>query len=409
MPVPSNFCVVFVSGFFSVIRFARSRPSLRFVRPLLLTTLLLCWPTLGLAVEVRVSKEASSRIVVGSDERIDDTLIATGETVTIDGVVSGNLIAAARRVTVNGTVEGDLITAAQEVELPGTVEGNAFTFSQEIEVNGEVGGSLHSFAEQVRVHQEANVEGDFIAFGSEVSADGSVRRDVLAFAGMTDVRGRVGRNLTAWTGRLSLLAPAEVDGNLTAHVGDADDVQIEVGATIGGQRDIQVRAPGDDRSRFARPGFYLWQAFRLGTGFVTGLVLFLLFPVLFANRPGSGAALLRNVGVGFLTLVATPVAAVIVMVTVFGLPIGLLGLLCWLVGLYFAVLVVAAFAGQALLKKPFDRLGSFAPALLVGLLLWVVVTSVPFLGALVRFFAVLLGLGVIVNQVRGRFQSREAV
>ena len=114
-------------------------------------------------------------------------------------------------------------------------------------------------------------------------------------------------------------------------------------------------------------------------------------------------------GIGFLTLVATPVAAVLVMVTVIGLPIGLLGLLCWLAGLYFAVLVVAAFAGQALLKKPFDRLGSFAAALLVGLLLWVVLTSVPFLGALVRFFAVLLGLGVIANHVRAGFQSRAAL
>jgi hypothetical protein len=114
-------------------------------------------------------------------------------------------------------------------------------------------------------------------------------------------------------------------------------------------------------------------------------------------------------GIGFLTLVATPVAAVIVMFTVFGLPIGLLGLLCWLVGLYLAVLVVAAFAGQLLLKKPFDRLGSFAPALLIGLLLWVIVTSVPFLGGFVHFFAVLLGLGVIVNQVRTQFLSRDAV
>ena len=379
---------------------------MRPVGPLLLMTLFL-WPALSPAVEVRVA-DASARVVIGSDERIDDTLIVAGETVTIDGIVSGNVIAAARRITVNGTITGDLIAAAQEVDLPGTVEGNAFTFSQEVELNGDVGESLHSFAERVRLRPDGSVEGDVIAFGSEVSADGSVGRDLLAFAAMTDVRGKVGRNLEAWTAGLSLQAPAEVDGNLTAHVDDADDVQVEPGATIGGQRDIQVRARRVDTSRFASLGFYGWQTFRLAAGFATGLVLFLLAPALFANPPTSGAALLRNVGIGFLTLVATPVAALVVMVTVIGLPIGLLGFLCWLVGIYFAVLVVAAFAGQSLLKKPFDRLGSFAAALLVGLLLWVVLTSVPFLGALVRFFAVLLGLGVIVNQVRASFQSREA-
>ncbi len=407
MQVLRNSSAASVSGFSTVSRFAGGRPSLRLVRPILLMILLL-WPALSPAVEVRVG-DASARVVIGSDERIDDTLIVAGETVTIDGIVSGNVIAAARRITVNGTITGDLIAAAREVDLPGTVEGNAFTFSQEVELNGDVGESLHSFAEQVRLRPDASVEGDVIAFGSEVSADGSVGRDLLAFAAMTDVRGKVGRNLEAWTARLSLQAPAEVDGNLTAHVDDADDVQVEPGATIGGRRDIQVRARRVDTSRFASPGFYGWQIFRLGAGFATGLVLFLLVPALFANRPASGLALLRNVGIGFLTLVATPVAAVLVMVTVIGLPIGLLGLLCWLAGLYFAVLVVAAFAGQALLKKPFDRLGSFAAALLVGLLLWVVLTSVPFLGALVRFFAVLLGLGVIANHVRAGFQSRAAL
>ena len=254
MSVPSNFCVSSLGGLFSVGRPARGRRTLRSARPLLLTTLFL-WPTLSLAVEVRVGKDASAHVVIGSDERINDSLVVAGETVTIDGIVVGNVIAAARRITVNGTITGDLIAAAQEAELPGTVEGNAFTFSQEVELSGEVGESLHSFAEQVRLRPDANVDGDVIPFGSEVSADGSVGRDVLAFAAMTDVRGKVGRNLEAWTARLSLQAPAEVDGNLTAHVDDADNVHVESGATIGGRRDIQVRPPIVDPSKFATPGF----------------------------------------------------------------------------------------------------------------------------------------------------------
>ena len=377
-------------------------PSWPLLPTLAFAALSLGWPSTGTAVEVRVAGELASQMVVGAGERVDDSLVVAAEVVRIDGVVAGNLIAAARRIVVSGVIEGDLIAAAREIELSGTVQGNVFTFSQTVELNAQVEGSSHSFAEKVRLRPTARVDQDSIAFGSEVMVDGSIGRDLLAFAGTTELGGTVGRNLTAWTGRLFVFAPGNVEGDLTAHVRDSENVDVDPDAFIGGNRDVQIRPQTfrEDRSRFSQPSFYTGQLLRIGAGLVTGLALFSLFPALFANRPTAPAALLRSAGIGFLALVATPVAAVIAMITVLGLPVGLLAMLSWLAALYFAVLIVAAFAGQALLKTPFDRLGSFALALLVGLLLWAVVTSVPLVGGLVRFVAVLLGLGVIVNQLR---------
>ncbi|HEY7515479.1 MAG TPA: zf-HC2 domain-containing protein, partial [Vicinamibacteria bacterium] len=90
------------------------------------------------ALERRVARDDSESIVVRAGETVDDSLLAAGETVSVDGVVTGNLVACARRVTVRGSVQGDLIVAAQEVDLDGTVEGNVMGFAQELKQRGRV-------------------------------------------------------------------------------------------------------------------------------------------------------------------------------------------------------------------------------------------------------------------------------
>ena len=50
--------------------------------------------------------------MVGANETIDDTLLATGNIVRVEGVVNGDLLAFGGSVEVRGTVKGDLISFA---------------------------------------------------------------------------------------------------------------------------------------------------------------------------------------------------------------------------------------------------------------------------------------------------------
>jgi len=89
------------------------------------------------------------------------------------------------------------------------------------------------------------------------------------------------------------------------------------------------------------------------------------------------------------------VAAFLVMLTVIGLPLGLLTLASWFAALYLAGIVVAAILGARLLRRGTATLGEFAVALPAGLVALAVATSIPILGILVRFLAVLCGLGLL--------------
>jgi hypothetical protein len=118
----------------------------------------------------------------------------------------------------------------------------------------------------------------------------------------------------------------------------------------------------------------------------------------------SALSVFRAAGIGFLVLIATPIAAIVLGVTLIGLPVALLGLVAWLTGLYLAKIFVAALVGQTLMTSPTSRPGSFALALLLGLVLVFVAVNLPYLGGWIRALVVLLGLGIGFVQVRAYWQ-----
>ena len=357
----------------------------------------------GAAVETHTARRAA--FVVAKGHTIDDTLLFRGETLIIDGVVTGNVIAFAERVEINGTVKGDVITFAGIELINGTVEGNVYSFVQRVEVNGTVGGSLHAFAQRVAVGSAGRVERDVLAFAGKVEVDGAVARDIVASAGMVGVGGDLGRNLVAHAGQVRLRGRARVGGDLKVWVKKEENLQVDSGAIVVGTTETKIKEAAP--SRFTRPKFYLWQGMWLAAAFVTGLLLYWLFPALFKTRLETGGAVVRTVGLGFLALVATPVAALVAGITVIGLPLALLGVLTLAVGIYLAKSLVGVFVGRALRRSFGGQPAQFALDLLVGLVVLAVATHIPYVGWFVTLLVVLLGLGIAVSNARRSWQRTE--
>jgi hypothetical protein len=131
--------------------------------------------------------------------------------------------------------------------------------------------------------------------------------------------------------------------------------------------------------------------------FVSTLVLGLLFLYLLPRYTGSAVAALRqrpwaSLGIGFVAFVVTPVASVILLITVLGAPLGLMAAALFLVAIYAARVFVIIRVGAALfawMGKPVREVW----ALVIGLVIYSIVTAIPFLGWIVTWAVVLFGLG----------------
>ena len=354
----------------------------------------------SLALEVRGARGERDRVVIAAGETVDDSLAVAGDVVEVDGTVTGNLFAAGHRVILRGTVKGDLMAVAERVEIEGTVEGNVFAGGDTVIVRGSVGRSVHGAGDTVRIESAGRVDGDVVGFADTIDSDGRVGRDLVAFTGLTNVRGEVARDVSVRTRRLHLDAPARIGGNVVARVRDAAAVQVDAGAIVSGKTDTRLLPK--EKSRYTRVGFYVWKLIWLAAAFLVGLALHALWPGLFPARVPGSVALLRAAGLGFVALVVVPAAAVLLMLTLIGLPAGLLVLGLWLAGLYLAQILVATVVGRGLLQKADAPPASMAPVLLVGLVFVAVSVNLPFVGGLLRFLVLVLGLGLaLIGAHRG--------
>jgi cytoskeletal protein CcmA (bactofilin family) len=342
---------------------------------------------------------------VAAGETIDDSLLAVGETVSIDGDVNGDLLAFARLVTIRGNVSGDVISAGETVEIQGKVGGSVFGAGRAVTLTQtRVGRNFYGAGSDVAVGTGSEIVGNATVAGATVSVDGKVGVDVTSAARDFVLRGEVTRNVVATGQTVTLLAPATVGGDLTARVGELDKVQIASGATVRGNVDKQILEAMRERaegSKYLRPSFYVWQVVRLGAAFLSGLVLLWLFPGLqTASLADAGAAVKAGV-FGLVAAIALPVIALIACITVVGLPLGIIGAIVWLLGLYFAKTVVAQLIGRTLFRSA-HGVPHYAATLLAGLVIVIIAINLPWIGWLFGLVLTLLGLGMLVNYVSER-------
>jgi hypothetical protein len=184
-----------------------------------------------------------------------------------------------------------------------------------------------------------------------------------------------------------------------------NEPQIEPGATLQGRQTVTLPRPGP------RDGWGIAQAlgtivlFGLGAGVLAGVILLAVGPRFIEDavarmRAAPGGSLLAGLGV----FVLVPLAAFLLMVTVIGLPIGLVMLLA-LPLLWLTASVMAAFGlADWLLNRP-RREASLTMRLvqlLVGVVVLTLIGLIPVVGPLVWLIALLLGLGATWRVLRLR-------
>ena len=294
-----------------------------------------------------LERRHSEIVTVRASETVDDTLLASGNIVRVEGVVNGDVLAFGGTVEVRGTVKGDLVSFAKRIVVSGTVEGNIYNCSNSLDLDGQVGHSLYGLMQSLRVNDRGRVGEGMVVGAGDVSLEGDVTRSVTLYAGNADVSGSVGRELSMAGDNLTLTNTARIGGNLSARVRHLANVHIADGATITGTRDIQVRVR---ENRFTHPIFYFFAAVWLAAAMLVGWLILILFPGFFQASTHAVGSGWRSLVLGIAVLAGVPVAMILLAITLVGLPASIMLLMAYLVAIYLAKIWVGAFLGQMLLK-----------------------------------------------------------
>ncbi len=244
---------------------------------------------------------------------------------------------------------------------------------------------------------------DAVIFDGDATIAGTVLNDVVAFNGDVTVSGDVLGSVVALNGKVTLESGARVGGDVVS----SEPAAIAEGATVVGTTSSSGLPTNFNVGKFVTVSrVAVWVATSVSS-FLLGLLL-----LLFAPRAGEAVATTassmfgRSVGIGFAVFFGLPIAALIALITLVGIPFGA-GLLLALGLLFWIGYVAAAIAiGRLLVKPPTSRLLAF----LAGWLILRVVAIIPGFGGLVWFLATVFGLGAIAVAARraGRIDTPAA-
>lgn len=357
-------------------------------------------PSRTSAAEFRVEDEGTAK--VDADESIDDTVFLGGKTAVVAGEVDGDVFAAAERVEITGRVRGNVYAAGQSVTISGEIGGNVHAAGKNVELDAKVPGSGYLAGQNVTLTEGSELSrGGFLA-GETVRSKGKVGRSLYFAADEMELGGNVEAEMHGFGRQVSVTSTGSVGGDLHLTVTSEDAVQIDEGATIGGATAIEIEE-GHEHRVFMNAGFYLGVLAKTVALLLIGLLLVTLFPSLRPPTPDSSNQVLRDMGIGFVALLATPIAILMIAFTIIGIPVSIVLAMIYAALVFLSTLVVAYFAAQHL---PVLQQGH--EALRVGLTLLVIlfVVEIPFVGAALSFLIRIFGMGVLIMHLRDLYTRR---
>ncbi|MEW6610249.1 MAG: hypothetical protein AB1352_01280 [Patescibacteria group bacterium] len=354
---------------------------------------------IGLAAWAPFSIHAKGEpVIISTDEQVRGDVVRMGSSVRILAPVDGDVLVAGGTVEIAGPVSGDVIAAGGEVRIVSDVGGSVRVAGGTVEIKGSVGRGVSAAGGRVLLSDSSGVGGSVIVFGADVVLNGRVDRDVRAYGGSVTVAGEVAGNVVIYSGeadRITLEPTALVHGTLeyTAQ----DSATIREGAVVKGDTQFHQIPRRSAQAAFASHALSsLIQLFGL---IVVGLVMITMVPqAIEVITEWKNVWSLKSGGQGLVWLILPPVVAVVLLFTLIGVPLALISMALWAVGLYVAQVVIAYTLGRVLLV---DLLKTEAShrffCLATGAVVWVALVSLPLMGWMIMIMGTILGLGSMMS------------
>ncbi len=351
----------------------------------------------------RVQEPTSVAQTVATDH------FAAGGSVRIGKPIEGDLFAVGGNVDVDSAVGGDAVVAGGNVRIGAPVAQSVYAAGGQLVINSPIGRNARIAGGQVEIDRRAQVAGNVSVAGGQVRIEGHINGYVRAGGGSVIIDGPVDGDVVSTAGSVELGPNARIGGQL--RFASRDDLSQHPGAQVLGgieRLPFAARRP-TEKPQPAEIGR------SLGWAWTTGLLLIAVVLSVALPEPARRVAEtlrarpLMSLLIGFIALVCIPVAALIVLLTVIGVPLALLAAV-----LYFALLLIGYVGsgigvGQWALHrfKPARAaqrswLAAFAA---VGMLAIALLGRLPWIGGPIVFVALLAGVGALALQFARHPQS----
>ncbi len=368
------------------------------VKIIILTSLALLF-LFGLigAVSAQEYKEYKGAITIPSYRIINDDYFAAGENITMQGTISGDFFAAGSDIWIQGKLQRDLFAAGRNIYMEGRIDQSLRAAGESINVNGNIAGNALVASRYLSFARGSITGGNVLAAAEDIRIDGKISGNFRGAADTVTISGVIGRNVIVDANHVTVLKGARIGGDLIYR--SSDQADIEQGAVIGGNvRQLPVIPSKEEPSQNKVTQEII--------GWISLLIFSGIFALFFPGPIMQGAEILKtqpwkSLLLGLAVLIAGPILAILLFVTVVGyytggavlFGYGLLIIAGAFLGKIFAGLLLGAYILR-LINKSTEK--SLIISVLSGVALIKAVSYVPFLGVLVNFLIFIFAMGALL-------------
>ena len=333
-------------------------------------------------------------------ETIEHFYAKAGDNIVLEDNAEASVALAGTSVEINSNVSGISAGAGEHVIFSGTAD-YALLAGNNVELEGTVNNDSLIIGSLVTSNTDAKFNRDVIIVGSEVNLSGEFARNVSVYATnvtISDVK--IAGNLKVQASNITVES-GDIEGTLSYP--EDSRVNINDEANINNTVKTEPLNSEEENSYLSLVSSKIWSFACYALIFA---VMCLLLPKVITKISEKHEKIDFGQGIevftkGLVFFILLPIVCMMLFITAIGLPLAIIGLIIYGVAIYLSTIFTAYLLGYKIWQKLFKKDMNMLVIGLLGLLVLLILNIIPGINYLVAIITVLIGLGLIYDNIKG--------
>jgi|GEM_PF-1011501 len=346
-------------------------------------------------------------VTLPSNVVIDNDYFVYGKNIEISGTINGDLYVLGGQVLIDGRVNGDIIAMAGNIEITGNTSDNVRLLAGQASISGHIGNNLMGVSANIELFPSATIGNNAVIVSGNGTLGAVIHNHVHLYSSNARISNQVAGNVTACVGKMRISSKAKIGG--CVEYWSNNKALIDPTAHI--YKEITHHPP------FFYTFFHgkLATILKIGSKLATSLMNFLytlitgLIMLRYFRRPIDQAVLtiqnkpLRSFITGLTCISILFLTSIALIITILGIPFALTLLSFTIITFYTAKIISILWISKYLFYRCDFKEHIFL-YFTSGLILYFLITLIPYVGIAISLSALLLGLG---GSILGRMERQK--
>lgn len=302
-----------------------------------------------------------------------------------------------------GIIDGDALLLGATTEISGVVNGDVRSVGGNITVSGVVHGDILAIGGTVHFTDTARLYGDVIVIAEQATMAGSYTNTSTVIANTVEINGAVDGDIEVTSNTLHVGDGAVIRGVVTYI--SPTPATVADGATIIHPIEFNQTESLQDQAAVKRTlvtFLSFWRILQFITTLILAFILVHVFKVFSKDVTDYVLqSFFRSFLLGLISVIVIPLAAFFLFISVFALPLGVIVMCLYIIGLLVSTAMASVYLGvffKNITHKGRPNEISFGSAM-VALLVVTLLQFVPVVGDIIRPFVAVVAFGGIIRIV----------